>query len=194
MHHRTSAQAEASRLNGRRSIGPTTDAGKARSSRNSRTHGLTSRRLTLDDESEHEWEEIFAAEVEIRRPVGVLETASVRRIAEVDLRLLRCGAIEASALRSAVVRRRKTGSSEENDLGDAFVELDAHNFVTKRFPRYERALVRLRRDEIKDLENLQVLRARAESAIERSRDRTPEMPHADSSSGPEELRNEPERD
>jgi hypothetical protein len=46
---RTARQIEASRLNGARSRGPVTDAGKRKSSRNSRSHGLYARTVEPGD-------------------------------------------------------------------------------------------------------------------------------------------------
>src|SRR5262245_19266968 len=129
MSQRTPAQIEASRINGRRSLGPTTADGKKRSAQNSTKHGLTARDMTIPGEDEAHCEEFISGCVELYRPVGVIEAESVRKIAILSWRLGRADRFEAGALRTMITRQRERDDPADerhdpDDLGDAFIELD----------------------------------------------------------------------
>lgn len=70
---RTEAQREASRRNGALSRGPSTPMGKANSSRNSLTHGLTSKTLVLENENPEEFDIIFTHYRDIFQPANHFE-------------------------------------------------------------------------------------------------------------------------
>ncbi|MCC6390769.1 MAG: hypothetical protein IT167_20205, partial [Bryobacterales bacterium] len=54
------AHSDAARINGAKSQGPTTPEGKARSSRNARTHGLTASRIAfLTPEEQEEYDTLL---------------------------------------------------------------------------------------------------------------------------------------
>ena len=95
------AQIDANRANARRSTGPITEEGKARSSQNARVHGLCSRQLHIADEEEAA---IFASlrgalSAELV-PVGELELIHFETILHSQWNLRRCRMNEAKLLAS----------------------------------------------------------------------------------------------
>ena len=97
----SSAQIDANRANARRSTGPITEEGKARSSQNARVHGLCSRQLHIADEEEAA---IFASlrgalSAELV-PVGELELIHFETILHSQWNLRRCRMNEAKLLAS----------------------------------------------------------------------------------------------
>ncbi len=95
------AQIDANRANARRSTGPITEEGKARSSQNARVHGLCSRQLHIADEEEAA---IFASlrgalSTELV-PVGELELLHFETILHSQWNLRRCRMNEAKLLAS----------------------------------------------------------------------------------------------
>lgn len=80
---RTGKQSQASRTNGAKSNGPKTAAGKARSARNSRKHGLCSKA----EIEQHETNEYNAMRDELLdeiRPVGALEKSAAEHIVHAE--------------------------------------------------------------------------------------------------------------
>src|SRR5689334_13409010 len=98
----TPAQTAASIENGRRSLGPITEAGKQRSALNALKHGLTAQRLTIPGENRDEFVAFETSHFDLYRPVGVVETELVREITACSWRLRRSPAAESSAIRAAM--------------------------------------------------------------------------------------------
>ena len=83
-------KAETARENGRKSKGPTSEAGKQRSSRNGIKHGLTANQNTLlSMESAEEYDEVLQSYIHDLRPHTKAELRIVQRIANIDWRLER---------------------------------------------------------------------------------------------------------
>jgi hypothetical protein len=92
----SSARAEASRRNGARSRGPTTEEGKARSAQNALRHGMRAQKyLVLPDEDAAEFADLEAALIEELKPVGKLQAVLARRAAVAAWRLARADRVEA---------------------------------------------------------------------------------------------------
>ncbi len=95
------AQIDANRANARRSTGPASEEGKARSAQNARVHGLCSRQLHLADTEEAS---IFASLCDSLStqlaPAGELELIHFETIAHAQWNLRRCRMNEANLLRS----------------------------------------------------------------------------------------------
>jgi hypothetical protein len=141
----TAAQIEASRRNGAISRGPITAEGKRRSAENSTRHGLTARRITIPGEDLEEWMALCDSYFDVWQPVGLVEVDLVEAIASYAWRLRRAPGAEASAIRRAMAHRRdgaeKDGTepmssdgAEPDDLGDVFMDLDAHGFLSRASP------------------------------------------------------------
>jgi hypothetical protein len=89
------ARAAASRLNGAKSRGPKTEAGKARSSQNALKHGLRAQcHVVLPDEDPAEYEAFAAALLADLAPHGALQALLASRVAAAAWRLLRADRIE----------------------------------------------------------------------------------------------------
>ena len=132
----TEKQLQANRENARKSTGPRTEAGKARSRLNSRKHGLTARLLVIGDEDPAEFEELRAGLLEQYNPQGPAESELVEYLAGVYWRLRRFPFFEAAifAAREAQVanelkeekarlwrlgEEQEPGNEEEDEMSDA---------------------------------------------------------------------------
>jgi hypothetical protein len=76
----TEKKTASNRKNARKSTGPKTAAGKAIVSQNARTHGLLSRSLIIEGESQEEFSELLGLLVEEFQPIGLVEHALVERV------------------------------------------------------------------------------------------------------------------
>ena len=76
----TEKKKESNRRNARKSTGPRSEAGKAVVSRNALRHGLLSRHLIIEGESQEEFSELLRLLAEEFRPVGLVEHALVERV------------------------------------------------------------------------------------------------------------------
>lgn len=91
-------QITASRRNSKKSTGPKTKNGKARSKQNAFKHGLRSVEVLTPDEDPAAYEELRQELKASFAPVGSVEAELVERIASCFWRLRRCGRIEAGVL------------------------------------------------------------------------------------------------
>ena len=99
---------EANRMNAKRSTGPKTPSGKARSSMNARKHGLTGKNIVIGDEDAKEFDALRAALEQDLQPGTALESELVDRLAGLLWRLRRVPAIEA-----AIVKSRQQNAYDE---------------------------------------------------------------------------------
>jgi hypothetical protein len=147
----TERQKEANRRNARKSTGPRTAAGKARSSTNALKHGLTSRTVVLADESGEKYEELRRNLYEELDPGSQLESLLVNRLVAVQWRLARVPALEAQLL--GRLREGPTGGDE--GLGAAWaVDAGPYGGALARLVRYEVALERSATRLLTDLRRL----------------------------------------
>jgi hypothetical protein len=91
---------EANRINAKRSTGPRTPSGKARSSLNARKHGLSGKTIVIGDEDPKEFDALRAALEHDLQPSTELESELVDRLAGQLWRLRRVPAIEAAIVKS----------------------------------------------------------------------------------------------
>ncbi len=82
-------QSAASRANGAKSRGPTTPAGKQKSSRNSLRHGMLARTIVLDGESRDRFNQLHNALTSELNPANTIETQLVREMAIAHWRQMR---------------------------------------------------------------------------------------------------------
>lgn len=158
----TKKQIEANRRNSKKSTGPKTDEGKAKSAQNAVKHGLTSRNVLLPDEDRVAYMEFLADTMAELDPMGNMETLLARRACDVMWRLDRCGSIEAQLLVRAQVKLEAYGlgrdGTGEADWGAAF----AGEQALTRLYRYESALQRNLDRTLKQLRQMQDRRRTAE--------------------------------
>ena len=92
----TRKQIRANRRNARKSTGPRSDAGKAASSANALSHGLTAARtVVLPEEEPEEFERLRQGVIADLAPAGALQEALAQRIAALLWRLDRIARLEA---------------------------------------------------------------------------------------------------
>ncbi len=109
-------QRAANQRNAQRSTGPTSDAGKARSSRNATTHGLTARLPEIGPEAEQASAARLAAYLDDFAPREGWETWLVTDLAEVTLRLDRSNRSEHQARELAAERAASDLWTEDRRL------------------------------------------------------------------------------
>jgi hypothetical protein len=102
-----SAPALASRINGAKSRGPKTAAGKARSSRNALKHGLCARAMLLADENAAAFAAFEKALLAELAPEGAMQAVLARQIVSAAWRLARADRIEAE-----IVTFRQRGDAD----------------------------------------------------------------------------------
>jgi hypothetical protein len=102
-----SLKAETARINGARSNGPATEAGKAASSQNSLKHGLTSSRVVLPHESQDEFDRLEASFISRFKPYDEVEHELVHEMASARWRLRRIEAMEAALFRKAFKQQQE---------------------------------------------------------------------------------------
>ena len=108
-------QIEANRRNAQKSTGPRTAEGKARSSRNTLKHGLTSTRVVMFDEDREEFESIRQQLVAELAPGGGFPAILAGRIAAASWRLRRAARIEREMMELDLKNSLRRG---EQDGGD----------------------------------------------------------------------------
>ena len=97
-------RAQQSRINGAKSKGPTTEQGKAASSRNAVKHGFTSRTLLLSNESSADFQQLAEDYRQRFRPADRVENDLVMSLVSARHRLVRAWAIETALLDAELCR------------------------------------------------------------------------------------------
>lgn len=92
------ARINASRANGTKSHGPATEEGKQASSQNSRKHGLLSKKVVLEGESQEEFDELLASYAEEHQPETPTERTLIESMAAARWRQERVWALETAAI------------------------------------------------------------------------------------------------
>ena len=95
---RTQLQKDASRANGALSSGPVTDEGKARSSQNATKHGIFSKKVIIDGESQEEFDRLAESINQRWNPATEDEQETVRELILLRWRIRRASAVETTML------------------------------------------------------------------------------------------------
>jgi hypothetical protein len=120
----TSIQAQSNRANARRSTGPRSDAGKARSSRNGLQHGLRAALVLLPGESAADWQAHREGMLLSLGAKGALETELADRVALALWRLRRVGPCDAATVARELPADGRP--SPDDDLLDKIMRYEAH--------------------------------------------------------------------
>jgi hypothetical protein len=94
MQQRTPKQIAASRLNGTRSRGPATEAGKRQSSQNGKRHGLLARAILMEGESRGRFNALVQLLNDALQPESAIEHLLVGKMAASHWRQLRIWNLE----------------------------------------------------------------------------------------------------
>ena len=115
------SQIKANKLNAQKSSGPKTPEGKAVSSRNAMTHGLSARHLFIEGEDPREFEALRANLIEELEPATSLDAFLVEKIAADLWRLMRVPAFEAAMIDWIAYQQHRT---HDTDLSEHLPDQD----------------------------------------------------------------------
>ena len=111
-------KSETARINGAKSRGPTTEAGKAASSQNALKHGMTARNTyILECENANEFKEFLAEHIAIHLPATPPEKELVEQMAIARWRIRRFVSAETVLIDCEVLRNRDKVEKEFATLG-----------------------------------------------------------------------------
>jgi hypothetical protein len=116
----TDEQLQANRRNAKRSTGPKSPEGKARSRLNSRKHGLTAKTLIIVGEHSDDFDQLRAELMVEHDPQSVLETELVERLAGIHWRLRRVPFFEAAIMEARHHEARKWNMNAYRALAEDF--------------------------------------------------------------------------
>jgi hypothetical protein len=112
-------RAESSRINGSKSNGPRTEAGKERSSQNRTTHGMYSARVVLRNESQETYEGLEAAFVQLFQPRDAYEVSCLTDMIVARWRIRRLRTADTANIELAIEDARVTLHGSYNNLTPA---------------------------------------------------------------------------
>ncbi len=173
------AQYAANRLNAEKSTGPTTPAGKARSSLNALRHGLTARVVVLPSEDMAAYQAFSREIVDSLRPQTPVERQFAQTVADNQWRINRIRSIEDGMLAEAHFDAAGGFDAGHPDLHSAMATARAFREHSQDFVNlslYEQRLHRSMRDALRQLDVLKAARRerRKPAADQPARFRKPE--------------------
>jgi hypothetical protein len=134
----TESQTNASRTNGAKSHGPITEEGKQASSRNSLRHGILSKKVVLEGESQAEFDELLASYLEEHQPATPTERTLIENMAIARWRQQRAWTLETAGLTAEMRRPRYIeGEDPETQAFVAFRTLSDDSRTLELLNRYE---------------------------------------------------------
>ncbi|QOV91591.1 hypothetical protein [Humisphaera borealis] len=154
------SRAEQSRINGAKSRGPTSEAGKAVASQNAWKHGLRARGQLLPEEDPAEFAAYLASFCDDLGAVGPCQVMLAERVAEMAWKLRRMPIIRSAVLYSRRDKQREAegGFGGMDDLGDLIFELrkaDPNGGIVMLLQRYESQIERSMQSALRELRILQ---------------------------------------
>jgi hypothetical protein len=154
-------KSESARINGAKSRGPITPAGRAKSSRNSLRHGLSAKSVVLPYEDAEQFEQLLEAYVDQFDPRTAVEMELVEAIAVARWRLRRTREVETSLLSTELERRKDdiakqpVYQSGTERMAYVFKMVSDNSQSLSMLVRYEGALTRSYDRAVKQLNALQ---------------------------------------
>jgi hypothetical protein len=112
-------KSESSRINGSKSNGPTSEAGKQRSSQNRTTHGIYSSRVVLRSESQETYNELEAAFINLFQPRDAHEMLCLTDMIVARWRIRRLRVTDTASIELAMEDARATLHSTYQNLTPA---------------------------------------------------------------------------
>ena len=178
------SRSEQARINGAKSRGPKTEAGKARSAMNATKHNLSGQGLVvLDNENEEAFQELFQAFLTKFQPEDSVEHEIILQAAAARWRLRRIWKLETGIFNTQMLRQERRlkddwhGVNDEIRQSEAFLgRSDALNLLN----RYERTISREYQRALKDLD-----RARAERQYRAETEANNDEPAPECEAGPQ---------
>jgi hypothetical protein len=158
------AKLEANRHNAALSTGPTSTEGKAASSRNATSHGLTSRQSILTGEDPEEYRAFVSEYLDYYRPANSVDRALVIELSDLRWRLRRVPVIETQAWNREMLELSENPEnakySPEQIMAMAFTNLIKNKVITNLFAQEGRLQGRANRIQ-KHLDAVEQLKIRA---------------------------------
>ncbi len=157
-------KSETARINGAKSRGPVTPEGKARSSANSRRHGLAAAAVLLEGESAEHFQLLLADYMDQFHPQTAVETDLVEVMAVARWRLRRILGIETQLLDLEMVRSEEEidekldGMDHGDRLAFVFQKMSDTGHSLALLIRYEASINRSYDNALKQLRHLQANR------------------------------------
>jgi hypothetical protein len=143
------SRSEQARLNGAKSRGPRTDAGKARSAMNAAKHGLSGERLVvLNNENDAAFQELFQSFLDKFRPEDAVEHEIVLQAAAARWRLRRIWQLETALFDAEMdnqaeqLTRQYVSFDEGTRQARAFAAMADNSNSLNLLNRYERSISR----------------------------------------------------
>lgn len=157
---RTQAQIEASRRNGALSKGPVTPEGKAKSSRNSSTHGLTAATIIVEGESAEKWQQLLDSCIAQFQPATDLEYELVEEIAAARWRIRRSRSVETAMINMQIEKQRNHIDTEYRQPDYSLRHASAIQGLGANLALIDRYDIRVRRNFERAVKNFYQLRAK----------------------------------
>ena len=157
-------KSQTARINGAKSRGPITPEGRAKSSRNSTRHGLSSKVTVMPAENPEEFQALLDAHIDRFQPQDLVEMSLVEALASTRWRLTRIAIMEAGLYTIELERQRDVHDlfykpeSLDYRCADIFKHLAATGPSLTQLLRYETTLNRTYDRTLNQLEHLQATR------------------------------------
>lgn len=162
------ARLAANQANAEMSTGPTSDAGKAKSSLNAVKTGLTGRTVLLSTDDAAVYERHIQAYQAEFQPVGLRETALVQSLADTDWRLERIPALEMAIYARGRHEFAEKFAHEDAAVRPGLIELETFLTYEKQLRNLQIQEGRLRRQREKDAAELRQLQTERASELRAS--------------------------
>ena len=193
MEPTTSKRAAATRANGAKSKGPTSEAGKQTSSQNAIRHGLLADTITLAEEGTAAFIGLLERLIAVHAPANETELILVEKMASSHWRLMRTWSMQKHALDAGLAAQAQSGGSPGVRAARAFQ--DSYSCSYELLLRYE---VALDRQFNRALHRLEKLQSKTQPAIPEEVPAVIEsedcpQPATHSPDDPRTVRNEPEK-
>ena len=192
----TESQTEANRKNARKSSGPRSAEGKARSSRNSAIHGLTGKSPILPGEDPADLRDLAESYCAELHPVGQAEHDLVERMAIATYRLRRVARIEVGLFDLRLRHHPMPDKNNEDGRADPLawayqIDGSGGNGLLDRLARYEG---RIRSEYSRCLKDLQTLQAARKKSLVQTNPTKKATPVNPAGSGDSDAPTEPPAD